>query len=160
MGAFFAEYGRYIVFIHVFFAIVWVGGMIAIRFSMHPALQAIEDVSLRQNVTLRALDRFFLSVSAATVFVGLTGIVMMIALGFKSSPDLYLVVHIKTQIWMVMAIVYGVVYYRFTKAKKAFLSEDYVLCAKYMAPLSKALIPMNIFLGVVAVMLGVILRGY
>ena len=38
MSAFFAEYARIILFIHVLFAVTWIGGMVAIRFALHPSL--------------------------------------------------------------------------------------------------------------------------
>ncbi len=160
MSAFFAEYARIIVFVHVLFAIIWVGGMIAIRFALHPALPIIDEGAKRLEFMLSVLNRFFLMVSTAIVFVGITGIIMMLGAGLKSVPDLYVIVHIKTQIWMVMAVVYGVIYYRFTKAKKCFDAGDNEKAAKYLAPLAKSLIPTNIFLGLVAIMLGVVLRGY
>jgi len=160
MSAFFAEYARIILFVHVLFAVTWVGGMIAIRFALHPSLGLIDDGSKRLELVIAVLDRFFLMVSTAIVFVGITGIIMMLGIGFKSVPNLYVAVHVKTQIWMVMAVVYGVIYYRFTKAKSCFAQGDNENAAKYLAPLAKFLIPTNIFLGLVAIMLGVVLRGY
>lgn len=106
------------------------------------------------------LNRFFLMVSSAIVFIGITGIVMMIGIGFKSVPFLYMVVHIKSQIWMLMAVVYGVIYFKFTKAKKLFALGDIEATKKALAPLAKWLIPVNIFLGLVEIMLGIVLRGY
>jgi uncharacterized membrane protein len=160
MSAFFAEYARIILFVHLLFAVTWVGGMIAIRFALHPSLPIIDDGSKRLELVIAVLNRFFLMVSTAIVFVGITGIIMMLGIGFKSVPALYVAVHVKTQIWMVMAIVYGVIYYRFTKAKSCFEAGDNENAAKYLAPLAKFLIPTNIFLGLVAIMLGVVLRGY
>lgn len=160
MSLFFAEYARIIVFLHVFFAITWIGGMIAIRLTLHPALPVIEDVSKRLELNIAVLNRFFLMVSSAIVFIGITGIVMMIGIGFKSVPFLYMVVHIKSQIWMLMAVVYGVIYFKFTKAKKLFALGDIEATKKALAPLAKWLIPANIFLGLVEIMLGIVLRGY
>ncbi|MCI4400151.1 MAG: hypothetical protein JHC37_06260 [Campylobacteraceae bacterium] len=160
MSAFFAEYARVIVFIHVLFAVTWIGGMVAIRFAMHPALSVIEDGQKRVELTIATLNRFFLMVSTAIVFIGITGIIMMLGIGFKAVPTLYMVVHIKSQIWMVMAVVYGVIYFKFTKAKKLFLSGDLETTRKTLAPLAKWLIPTNIFLGLIEIMLGIVLRGY
>jgi uncharacterized membrane protein len=160
MSALFAEYARIIVFVHVLCAVAWVGGMIAIRMALHPVLPTIEDVNKRQELVIGVLNRFFLMVSTAIVFVGITGIIMMFGIGFKSVPNLYVAVHVKTQIWMVMAVVYGVIYFRFTKARKSFDAGDNETTAKLLAPLAKWLIPTNIFLGFIAIMLGVVLRGY
>ncbi|MGE4399617.1 MAG: hypothetical protein AB7D29_08870 [Campylobacterales bacterium] len=160
MSAFFAEYARIIVFLHVFAAVIWVGGMIAVRLAVHPSLSIIDEKAQRLEFVIGVLNRFFLMISPSIVILGLTGIVMMLGLGFKSVPDLYVLVHVKTQIWTVMAIIYGVIYYRFVKAKKFFNDGELDIAAKYLAPLSKILIPSNIFLGLIALMLGVVLRGY
>ena len=84
----------------------------------------------------------------------------MLGIGFKSVPTLYLTVHIKSQIWMLMAVVYGIIYFKFTKAKKMFELGDLDGAKQKLAPLSKWLIPINIFLGLVEIMLGIVLRGY
>lgn len=160
MSAFFAEYARIIVFIHVLFAVTWIGGMVAIRLALHPSLAVIEDGKQRLGLTVATLNRFFLMVSTAIVFIGITGIIMMLGIGFKSVPTLYMTVHIKSQIWMLMAIVYGVIYFKFTKAKKFFELGDLEATKKTLAPLAKWLIPINIFLGLVEIMLGIVLRGY
>lgn len=160
MSAFFAEYARLIVFLHIFAAIIWVGGMIVIRLALHPSLGFIGEPKKRLELIIAVLNRFFLMVSPSIVIIGITGIVMMLGIGFKSMPELYTVVHIKTQIWTVMAIIYGVIYYRFTKAKRFFSDGDIETSAKLLAPLAKWMIPTNIFLGLVALMLGVVLRGY
>lgn len=160
MSAFFAEYARIIVFLHVFAAIIWIGGMIAVRLAVHPSLAVIEEREKRLELVIGALNRFFLMVSPSIVILGITGIVMMLGIGFKGVPELYVTVHIKTQIWMVMAVIYGVIYYRFVMAKKSFAGGDMDTTAKQLAPLSKWMIPANIFLGLIAVMLGVVLRGY
>ena len=160
MGAFFAEYARIILFVHVFFAITWIGGMIAIRFTLHPALSVIDDVPKRLELNIAVLNRFFLMISTAIVFIGITGIIMMLGIGFKTVPFLYMVVHIKSQIWMLMAVIYGVIYFKFTKAKKLFELGDIEATKKTLAPLAKWLIPTNIFLGLIEVMLGIVLRGY
>lgn len=160
MSAFFAEYARIILFIHVLFAVTWIGGMVAIRFALHPSLAVIDSGQKRLELTIATLNKFFLMVSTAIVFIGITGIIMMLGIGFKSVPTLYLTVHIKSQIWMLMAVVYGIIYFKFTKAKKMFELGDLDGAKQKLAPLAKWLIPINIFLGLIEIMLGIVLRGY
>jgi uncharacterized membrane protein len=160
MSAFFVEYARIIVFIHIFFAVIWIGGMIVIRLALHPSLPTIENGIDRVGLMMETLNRFFLMVSTAIVFIGITGIIMMLGIGFKSVPLLYLTVHIKSQIWMLMAVIYGVIYFKFTKAKKFFENGDIESTKKALAPLAKWLIPTNIFFGLIEIMLGIVLRGY
>jgi hypothetical protein len=119
-------------------------------------------VVVQQDITLSA-DFLSVALSQADwtiVFVCITGIIMMLGIGFKSVPTLYLTVHIKSQIWMLMAVVYGIIYFKFTKAKKMFELGDLDGAKQKLAPLSKWLIPINIFLGLVEIMLGIVLRGY
>ena len=38
MGEFFVNYGHILIFLHVLSAIIWVGGMIAMRVAVHPVI--------------------------------------------------------------------------------------------------------------------------
>jgi len=42
MAEFFAEFKVYIIFLHVISAVIWVGGMVAIRFAAHQSFMQIE----------------------------------------------------------------------------------------------------------------------
>lgn len=46
------------------------------------------------------------------------------------------------------------------KAQKAFNGGDFLSAKNQLNPLAKYLIPINIFLGIVAVILGITLRGF
>ena len=59
MSAFFAEYARIILFIHVLFAVTWIGGMVAIRFALHPSLAVIDSGQKRLELTIATLNKFF-----------------------------------------------------------------------------------------------------
>ena len=43
LADFFKNYSSIIVFLHVISAVIWVGGMIAIRFAVHYSMQNIEE---------------------------------------------------------------------------------------------------------------------
>jgi uncharacterized membrane protein len=55
----FTEYSSIIVFLHVLSAVVWVGGMIAIRGAVHPSLQSIDDPKIKLGKTLQIVGRLF-----------------------------------------------------------------------------------------------------
>ncbi|MCF6172831.1 MAG: hypothetical protein L3J44_03500, partial [Campylobacteraceae bacterium] len=55
----FTNYGHEIVFLHVLSAIIWVGGMIAIRLAVHPSMQTIEDPKIKLGKTLMLMGKFF-----------------------------------------------------------------------------------------------------
>ena len=102
---FFDNYSSIIVFLHVISAVIWVGGMIAIRFAVHYSIQNIEDPKIKLARTLELLKRFFNMVIPAILTLLITAIIMIIALGFKGT-ELYNVVVIKEIIWSIMTIIF------------------------------------------------------
>ena len=53
-----------------------------------------------------------------------------------------------------------IIYIKRDKAQKAFDGGDFLSAKNQLNPLAKYLIPINIFLGIVAVILGITLRGF
>jgi len=158
MSQFFAEYARLVVFFHVIFAIIWIGGMIVVRFAVHQGLGGIEDKGVRLGTTIKILDRFFKMIIGALTIMAVTGFIMLKASSFP--PAMAVLAHVKTQIWTVMTVVFGYIYYRFAKAKDSYASGDLAMTTAFLAPIPKYLILVNISLGLLAVLFGVILRGY
>ena len=158
---FFAANANIILFIHVLSAIVWVGGMIAIRFAVHPALQHIENTEVRLARTLELLENFFILVIPMIVLSVVTAGLMAIGLGFRQTGGfMYGMVHFKEAIWTIMTILFTIIYIRRNRAERAFLSGDIDEVIKHLAPISKFFIPANIFLGLIALFVGGILRGF
>lgn len=155
----FNSYSSLIVFLHVVSAVIWVGGMIAIRFAIHYSLQDIEDPKIKLGRTLEGLRRFFNMVIPMILILLFTAIIMIVALGFKGTP-LYSIVIAKEIIWTIMTIVFITIYIKRNKAQKAFNSGDFANAKKQLTPLAKYLIPINIVLGIIAIYLGVTLRGF
>lgn len=83
MVEFFGNYAHVIVFLHVFSAVVWIGGMIAIRFAVHPGLQLIEDPKVRLGRTLAITGRFFNIMIPLIILILLTAVVMAVGIGFS-----------------------------------------------------------------------------
>lgn len=159
MTELFDNYSSIIVFLHVISAVLWVGGMLAIRFAVHYSMQDITDPKIKIGRTLEFLRRFFNMVIPAIVLLLLTAIIMIIALGFKGTP-LYNVVIAKEVIWTVMTIVFITIYIKRNKASKAFESGNLPAAKKQLEPIAKYFIPLNIILGIIAIFLGVTLRGF
>lgn len=156
---FFKNYSLIIVFLHVISAVVWVGGMIAIRFAVHYSMQNIEDPKIKLARTLELLKRFFNMVIPAILTLLITAIIMVIALEFKGS-ELYSVVVIKEIIWSVMTFIFVTIYIKRNKAQKAFDNNDFLNAKNNLLPIATYFIPINITLGIIAVFLGVTLRGF
>lgn len=155
----FNSYSSIIVFLHVISAVIWVGGMIAIRFAVHYSMQDIEDPKVKLGRTLESLRRFFNMVIPTIILLLITAVIMIIALGFKGTA-LYNIVLVKEAIWTIMLLVFITIYIKRNKAQKAFNSGDFANAKKQLTPLAQYLIPTNIVLGIIAIFLGITLRGF
>jgi uncharacterized membrane protein len=156
---FFDNFSSIIVFLHVISAVIWVGGMIAIRFAVHYSMQNIEDPKIKLGRTLENLKRFFNMVIPAILTLLITAIIMIIALGFKGT-ELYSVVIAKEIIWTIMTLIFITIYIKRNKAQKAFDSGDFANAKNNLLPIATYFIPANIILGLIAIFLGITLRGF
>ena len=159
MEALFNSFSSLIVFLHVISAIIWVGGMIAIRFAVHYSMQEIDDPKIKLGRTLESLRRFFNMVIPSIILLLLTAIIMIIALGFKGTP-LYSFVIAKEVIWTIMTIIFVVIFIKRKQAQKAFDEGNLPIAKEKLIPIAQYLIPINIILGLVAIYFGVTLRGF
>ncbi|DAB39700.1 MAG TPA: hypothetical protein CFH81_05570 [Sulfurovum sp. UBA12169] len=173
MVEFFGIYAHEIVFLHVFSAIVWIGGMIAIRLAVHPNLQRIEDPEVKLGRILAITGNFF---TIAIPFIGLmlvTAVLMAVGLGFRNAAvdqngqvisetamHIYNMVHAKEIIWFIMTINFTWMYLKRRKAQKLFNEHNLSQAKTNLELIPKFLLPINIVLGVVALWLGVALRGF
>ena len=155
----FNNFSSSIVFLHVISAVIWVGGMIAIRFAVHYSIQNIEDPKVKLGRTLENLKRFFNIVIPTIITLLITAIIMIIALGFKGTA-LYNIVIVKEIIWTIMLIIFITIYMKRNKAQKAFDSGDFANTKKQLIPIATYFIPINIVLGLIAIFLGITLRGF
>jgi uncharacterized membrane protein len=155
----FKNYSSIIVFLHVTSAVIWVGGMIAIRFAVHYSMQNIEDPKIKLGRTLENLKRFFSMVIPAILTLLITAIIMIIALGFKGT-ELYSIVIVKEIIWTIMTVIFITIYIKRNKAQKAFDSGDFANAKNNLLPIATYFIPANIILGLIAIFLGITLRGF
>lgn len=159
MSDLFNSYSSLIVFLHVISAVIWVGGMIAIRFAVHYSMQNIEDPKVKLGRTLENLKRFFYIVIPTIITLLITAIIMIVALGFKGTA-LYNIVIVKEIIWTIMLIIFITIYMKRNKAQKAFDNGDFANTKKQLIPIATYFIPINIVLGLVAIFLGITLRGF
>ena len=153
----FKNYSSIIVFLHVTSAVIWVGGMIAIRFAVHYSMQNIEDPKIKLGRTLENLKRFFKLVIPSILTLLITAIIMIIALGFKGT-ELYSIVIVKEIILTIMTVIFITIYIKRNKAQKAFDSGDFANAKNNLLPIATYFIPANIILGLIAIFLGITLR--
>ena len=158
MVEFFAEFKTIIVFLHVISAVVWVGGMIAIKFAAHPSFMQIESPAHRLERVAHTLKRLFTIVVPFVIILLVTAIIMI--KGYSLSQSEFSVMsHAKEGIWAVMAVNLFVMIQRRNRAVKL-LNEGDMVGAKFSLELiGKYMVPLNITLGVVAIFLGTTLSN-
>jgi uncharacterized membrane protein len=152
------NYAHLIVFLHVLGAFVWVGGMIAVRVAVHPALQPIDDPAVKLGTTLRITGRLFNLVLPFILLILLTGMIMAVALKGHHGPLKGLFIA-KEAIWTVMALNYGWMYLKRARAWRLFQAGDLAAAKAKVANIPNLLLPINIVLGIAALWLGISLRG-
>jgi len=174
MTELFTHYGHMIVFLHVLSAFIWVGGMIAIRMAVHPVISGggvtpeqklqsdvmskMLEPAQRLGITLQIMGKLFNLVMIFIVLLFVTGLIMVIALeGHQGNfRDLYLA---KEIIWTIMAANYTYMYIQREKAWKLFSKGEVALAKAQLSLIPNLLLPINIILGIVALWMGVSLRG-
>ncbi|UFS62944.1 hypothetical protein LOH54_02185 [Sulfurimonas sp. HSL-3221] len=170
MVTFFWEYSTLIVFLHVLSAVVWVGGMIAMRFAAHNSFMELEP-PVRLARTAHALKRLFAIVSPFVVILIITAVLMAVGWGFRAASvdangnvideaafATYQLVHVKEAIWLIMALNLGAMILRRNKAQKKIDAGDFAAAKGLLGLIGKYMVPLNIILGVIAIYLGVTLR--
>lgn len=153
MSDFFAEYKVFILFIHVISGVIWVGGMIAMRYAAHPSFMQIESPLKRLEHISLALKKLFAIVLPFVVLLFITAFIMIKAYSLSSS-DYAIFAHAKEAIWAVMFINLIVMIKRRNRAEKAIENADMVLAKSQLGFIGKYQVPTNIFLGLIAIFLG------
>ncbi len=174
MGEFFASNGQLIVFLHVLSAIIWVGGMIAMRVAVHPVIArgGVTDAQMllshkiadilepkqRLGITMQTVGRLFNLVMPFIIILFATGLIMAVAMGghYGDAKELFIT---KEILWTIMAINYGYMYYKRATAWKMFNQGQVKEAKARMKWMANVLLPLNIVLGLVALWMGVALRG-
>jgi uncharacterized membrane protein len=151
-------YNHTVVFLHVLSAFVWVGGMIAIRVAVHPVLQSIEDPKTKLGNTLQITGRLFHLVIPFILTLLFTGLMMAISSkGHHGSlKSLFLS---KEIIWTLMTINFTYMYLQRRAAWKLFEAGKLPEAKSKVRLIPNVLLPVNILLGILALWLGLTLRG-
>ncbi|MCD6258102.1 MAG: hypothetical protein J7J31_00705 [Helicobacteraceae bacterium] len=158
MTEFLAEYKTIIVFLHVMSAMVWVGGMIAMRFAAHYSFMEIESPQKRLERTAHALKNLFTIVTPFVVILFVTAIIMIKGYALSAS-SLSSLVHAKEGIWIFMAVNLFSMILRRNKAMKLLEAGDTLRAKNALGLIGKYMVPLNIILGIIAIYLGASLSG-
>ncbi|HEC45691.1 MAG TPA: hypothetical protein ENI25_02605 [Epsilonproteobacteria bacterium] len=151
-------YNHTVVFLHVLSAFVWVGGMIAMRVVVHPVLQSIEDPKTKLGKTLEITGRLFHLVIPFIAMLLATG--LMMAISSKGHyGDLKSLFLSKEIIWTIMAVNFTYMYLQRRVAWKLFEVGKLPEAKAKVRLIPNMLLPVNIVLGILALWLGLSLRG-
>ncbi|MDQ1337675.1 MAG: hypothetical protein QG617_642 [Campylobacterota bacterium] len=154
----FLEYKTFIVFLHVISAVVWVGGMIAMRYAAHYSFLEIESPQKRLERIAQALKRLFAIVLPFTVILIVTAVFMIKGYGLSQS-DFSPFSHAKEGIWTIMFINLMIMIFRRNKGERL-LNEGNMIGAKNQLELiGKFMVPLNIILGITAILIGTYLSS-
>jgi len=169
----FGTYTHEIIFLHILSALIWVGGMIAIRLAVHPNLQMIDDPNIKLGKTLAITGKFFNIVIPFVILLIVTATIMAVGLGFRASAvnevgdiisqqayGTYQLVHLKEAIWLIMTLNFTFMYIQRHKAQKLFNNQELAKTKEKLKLIPNLLLPINIVLGIIALWLGVTLRGF
>ena len=169
-----ADFKTQVVFLHVISAVIWVGGMVAMRFAAHHSFLHVENPLFRMERVAHALKRLFYLVTPFVLILIITAVIMAVGLGFRAAAVdvsgnviddtamfLYNLVHLKEVIWMIMAANLGLMMFFRNKAERALKTNDAATAKAKLGLIGKYMVPLNIVLGIIAIYLGVTLRnGY
>ena len=153
MQEFFAEYKTFIVFLHVISAVVWIGGMIAMRYAAHPSFMEIESPAKRLERISHALKRLFTIVLPFVIILILTAVVMIKAYGLSQSDYSHLS-YAKEGIWSVMFINLIIMIKRRNRCDKMLTEGDFAGAKNQLELIGKFMVPLNIALGITAIFIG------
>jgi uncharacterized membrane protein len=151
---------REIIFIHIFSVILWIGGMIILKFAVSPVLKNISDDAIKITKILEIMKRFFYIAFIASMLLIITAVILIIGLDLKTiGGNIYQIVMIKEIIWTVMFVILLFIILRRNRAKKYLKSNNIKMAIKTTLFIDKLII-VNIVLGLVSVYFGIILRGF
>lgn len=142
-----------IVFLHVISAVVWVGGMISMRFAAHASFSEIESPEKRLERMAHALKRLFTIVLPFVIILIVTAVFMLKGYDIKNT-DFRSIAHAKEGIWTVMFISLIIMIIRRNKAEKLLANGDTLGAKGQLEVIGKYMVPINIILGVIAIFMG------
>jgi len=149
----FLEHKTIIVFLHVISAVIWVGGMVAMRFAAHQSFLEIENPLKRLERISHSLKRLFTIVLPFVIILLITAIFMIKGYGL-SQTEFSSLSYAKEGIWTFMFLNLLVMIFRRNKADVLLAKGDTVTAKAQLGLIGKYMVPVNILLGIVAIFIG------
>ncbi len=157
LAAWYGDYHEIVLFLHVLSAVVWVGGMIAMRFAAHQSFMELREPPQRLERVNHALKRLFTIVAPFIVILLVTALMMAAGLNLHKGEHA-VVAFAKEGIWSLMALNYLAMVLRRNKVEKLIEIGSLVEAKEKLAPIGAYMVPANIIFGLIAIYLGATLR--
>ena len=137
-----------LVFLHLVAAITWMGGMAFILFAMRPAALATLQAPTRPQFLLATLGRFFPLVWLSIAVILVTGLIIMLQVGFARSPIGW---HAMFGIGLVMMAIFAHIFFApYRRARRAAALQDWPSAARGLEQIH-TLVILNFSLGWIAI---------
>ncbi len=160
MGEFYVDYLPYIFAVHIFSAVIWVGGMINFTLSVYPSLRQIPNEKMFIRTSLRTLNRFFRMVLPVSLLLGGTGFLMALGKDFAHrDPVMAVIVTSKEFIWFFMFVLYLYAFYKIKEARVRCLASDSEHAKDNVKLVAYYLFGVSGLLGLAAIYFGFLLRS-
>jgi len=135
-------------FLHLAAAIVWLGGIAFMLFSLRPAAAELLAPPQRLPLIARVMQRFFTGVWLAIAILLITGLVMLLGVGMKKAPVGW---HLMLGIGVLMFALFGHLYFGpFRRLKLAVSASDWPEGGRRVGQIAK-LATANLVLGALAI---------
>jgi uncharacterized membrane protein len=141
-----------VLIVHILSAVVWVGGMFFALIVLRPATAALEP-GARLDLWLRVFERFFVWVFAAIALLLASGYAMIFGVyaGFRG---IGLHVHVMQGIGIVMMLLFFHLYFApWRRFQAALARRDQAAAASQLGQI-RAIVTINLLLGLVTVAVG------
>lgn len=135
-----------ILFVHLAAAIVWMGGMSFMLFSLRPALGALEP-SQRLPLAGQVLRRFFAAVAVSIALLLTSGAALLAGSGGHAPPGW----HAMAALGVLMMLIFGHIFFApYRRLKAAVAQADWPAAGAAMAQMT-LLVKVNLALGWIAI---------
>ena len=160
MDKFYVDFLPLVFAVHIFCAVIWVGGMIFFIFNVYPSNLQIPNEKMFVRTSIRTLMRFFRFLMPVTLLLGVSGFLMADGKDFTHrDPVMSVIVTSKEFIWLFMFMLYIFAFYKVKEAKQKCLASDSEHAKDNIKLISYYLFGMSSLLGLCAIYFGFILRG-
>ncbi len=135
-------------FLHLIAAIVWLGGISFLLFSLRPIASKVLPPPLRLPLMAQSMQRFFGIAWACVLVLLMSGLVMLLAVGMKNAPAGW---HAMLGIGLLMFAVFGHLYFGpFRRLKQAITAANWPEGGRRAGQIAM-LAYLNLFLGGLAI---------